>query len=258
MKIFILCGGYGTRLDHLGKIIAKPMVRIGKEPILLHIINNFLLQGYNDFVICTGYKSQTIINYFIKENKKYIKNYHKKLKDIITFEFEKKKIKFKCNIVYTGLSSGTGGRIKIAYNKLKLNTDFLMTYGDGLANINIKKLVDFHYQKKSLVTITAVRPKHKYGILTIKNNRVVSFDDSKSQKVDHYINGGFFVISKNAIKKIEKNSIFWENEPLKKIIKIKKVFAFRHIKFWQSLDTLKDLKELNELYKKTKTPPWNQ
>jgi len=254
LKIFILCGGAGTRLDHVGKVIAKPMVRIGKEPILFHLISNFASQKLKEFVICTGYKSETILNFFLKENKKFISDYSKISKNVITFRFSKHKLNVKCNIVYTGQKTATGGRIKLANKLLKLKEDFLMTYGDGLSNINIKKLINFHYKKNSYVTLTAVKPKHKYGILTIKNLKVFSFDDSKSKKTDHYINGGFFIISSDAVNKIKKNQVFWENEPLKYAIKNKKVFAFKHEGFWQSIDTLKDLNELNDLYKKGKMP----
>ena len=254
MKVFILCGGYGSRLDNLGKLIAKPMVRIGKNPLLFHIIKNFANQGFKDFVLCTGHKGETIKNFFLKENKNFVFKKLRKNKDHIFFHYKKKNLEFNCDIIFTGRSTATGGRIKIAYEKLKIKEDFMMTYGDGLANINLKKLVNFHYNKKSYITITAVRPKHKYGILSIKNSKVLSFDDSKSKTTDHYINGGFFVISSDAISKIKKSKVFWENEPLKYAIKNKKVFAYIHKSFWQSVDTLKDLNELNNFYKKRKMP----
>lgn len=252
MKVFILCGGTGTRLDNLGKVIAKPMVRIGNEPMLYHIIRNFVLQGYNEFVLCTGHKSETINRYFTNKNEKHIFDLNKITKNRVNFKFKKKNIQFFCDIVYTGHATATGGRIKKAYRNLNLKEDIIMTYGDGLSNVNINKLVRFHYKKNSEITITAVRPKHKYGILKIKNNKIFSFDDSKSERVNSYINGGFFVISKKSIKYIKKNSQYWENEPLKTAIKKKKVFAYKHNKFWQSVDTLKDLKELNKMYYKNK------
>ena len=251
MKVFILCGGHGTRLDNLGKIIAKPMARISKEPILLHIIENFLVQGFNEFVICTGHKYETINNFFLKEKKKYIKVL-KKSKNHISLQANFNSKYFKCDIIFTGTSSGTGGRIKIAYNKLKLKEDIIMTYGDGLSNVNIHKLIDFHYKNKALVTLTAVRPKQRYGIIKIRNNRIITFDESKSIYMDSYINGGFFVLSKNTLKYINNNHCYWENEPLTKIVNKQKVFAFKHKGFWQSIDTLKDLEEFNSLFKNKK------
>ena len=255
MKTFILCGGFGSRLDYEGTLIAKPMVRIGREPILIHIINNYIDQGFNDFVFCLGHKYYTIINYFLVENKNNIKILTKS-KTFIKFEFKKKKKKFIGCLIYTGLNSGTGGRIKIAYNKLKLKEDIMMTYGDGLGNIPIKKLIKFHYKNNSKITLTAVRPKQRYGILKLKNKKVNFFDNNK-KKSDIYVNGGFFVIDKNAIKKIKHSKIYWEKEPLLYFLKIKKLFAFKHNGFWKSLDTQKDKYDFNELYKqKLKKLPW--
>ena len=255
MKTFILCGGFGSRLDYEGTLKAKPMVRIGREPILIHIINNYIDQGFNDFVFCLGHKYYTIINYFLVENKNNIKILTKS-KTFIKFEFKKKKKKFIGCLIYTGLNSGTGGRIKIAYNKLKLKEDIMMTYGDGLGNIPIKKLIKFHYKNNSKITLTAVRPKQRYGILKLKNKKVNFFDNNK-KKSDIYVNGGFFVIDKNAIKKIKHSKIYWEKEPLLYFLKIKKLFAFKHNGFWKSLDTQKDKYDFNELYKqKLKKLPW--
>ena len=253
MIAFILCGGYGTRLDYEGKLKAKPMVRIGNKPILMHLINFYYNQKITNFVFCLGYKSETIINYFLRENKKNIKIIFKK-KNFIKFNFFSNNLNFTGNLIFTGIKSGTGGRILKAYKKMKLNEDFLMTYGDGLSDINISKLIKFHYKKKSLVTLTAVRPKQRYGVLRISRERVKLFDNS-NKKVDVYINGGFFVISKDMISKIKDKKVHWENEPLEFVIKRKKLFAFKHEGFWKSLDTLKDKNDFNDLYKK-KITPW--
>ena len=252
MKIFILCGGFGTRLDYEGTLKAKPMVKIGNKPILMHIIENFCKQGFNNFILCLGYKSETIINYFLKENKKFVKLIKKK-KNIVTFKFKKKKYSFTGNLCFTGTNTGTGGRILKSYKLLNLNEDFIMTYGDGLSNINIKKLIKFHYKKKAEVTLTAVRPKQRYGVLKINKDKVKFFDNSK-EKVDVYVNGGFFVISKSAIKKIKNKEIYWEKEPLTYYLKQKKLFAFKHDGFWKSLDTLKDKNDFNEMIKKNRKP----
>ena len=244
MKTFILCGGYGTRLDNLGRVIAKPMAQIGKEPILMHIIKNFCIQGYDDFVLCTGHKYLSINNFFIKEKHKYIKIF-KQSKTNLFFKYSKNNIKFTCNIIFTGINIGTGGRISIAYKKLKLKEDIMMTYGDGLSDVNIKKLLKFHYKNKSLVTLTAVKPKIRYGFLKIKNKKIKYLDNTNTRRTHVYINGGFFVISKDAIKTIKNNTIYWEKEPLEKIIRKDKLFAYKHHGYWQSLDTLKDLYDLN-------------
>ncbi len=254
MKVFILCGGYGTRLDHEGTLIAKPMVRIGKDPILMHLIQTFHDQGFNDFVFCLGHKSKTIIDYFLKENKKYTKKIKSK-KSYNEFYFKSKKLEFKGSLIFTGLKSGTGGRIKKAYNKLRLNEDFLMTYGDGLGNISIKKLIKFHYHNKSKVTLTAVRPKQRYGILKI-NKKIITNFNNENQKADTYVNGGFFVIDKSAIKKITNEKVYWEQEPLIFYTKRRQLFAFKHEGFWKSLDTLKDKNDFNNLYKNKKNIPW--
>ncbi len=254
MKTFILCGGFGTRLDYEGTLIAKPMVRIGRSPILMHIINNYFDQGFNDFVFCLGHKSNTIIDYFLKENKKNIKIIIKE-KKYIKFEFRNKKIKFIGNLVYTGLNSGTGGRIKIAYNKLNLQEDIMMTYGDGLSNVSIKRLIKFHYKNKSYVTMTAVRPKQRYGVLKLDKDKVKYFDNSNKVS-DVLINAGFFVIHKEAIKRIKNTKTYWEKEPLSYFLSKKKLYAFKHNGFWKSLDTLKDKNDFNTLLKNKKKLPW--
>ena len=252
MKVFILCGGLGTRLDYEGKVIAKPMVRVGPDPILMHIIKNFCNQNFNEFIFCLGYKSNTIADYFLKEKTKKVDR--KRLnKNYIRFNYNSKSLNFKGHLIYTGLNSGTGGRILKSYNMLNLNEDILMTYGDGLSNVNIKKLIKFHKRKKSEVTITAVRPKVRYGVLKINKERVKLFDNSNGQS-DVYINGGFFVISKNAIKKIKNKNTYWEKEPLAYFLKKKKLYAFKHNGFWKSLDTLKDKNDFNEMIKQKKRP----
>ncbi len=253
MKAFILCGGYGTRLDDEGKLKAKPMVKIGNNPILIHLIRFFCKQNIKDFVFCLGYKSNSVINYFIKENKKKIV-ITSKSKNLIQFKYKSRNLNFNAALVFTGIKSGTGGRIALAYKKLKLDEDFLMTYGDGLSNVSIKKLIRFHYKNKSDVTLTAVRPKQRYGILDINKNRVKAIDNSKEKKVNVYINGGFFIISKKMVNKIKSRKIFWENEPLNFAVKKKKLFAYKHEGFWKSLDTLKDKNDFNELLKKKNTP----
>ena len=252
MKTFILCGGFGSRIDYEGTLKAKPMIRIGPKPILMYIVQNYISQGYNDFVFCLGHKSNTIINYFIKENKKKIKILEKK-KNFIKFSYDFDKDKFIGTLIYTGLNTGTGGRIKKAYKKLNLNEDIMMTYGDGLSSVSIKKLIKFHYNNKAEVTMTAVRPKQRFGVLKLNKNKVKFFDNS-NKKTDVYINGGFFVISKNAIKQIKDIKTYWEIEPLKYYLKREKLYAFKHEGFWKSLDTLKDKNDFNQMFIQNKKP----
>ena len=252
MKVFILCGGFGTRLDYEGKVIAKPMVRVGSDPIIMHIIKNFCKQNFNEFIFCLGYKSDSIVNYFLKEKKNKIVK--KRLnKNYIKFNYSSKSLNFKGHLIYTGLNTGTGGRLLKSYNVLNLDEDILMTYGDGLSNVNVNKLINFHKRKNSEVTLTAVRPKIRYGVLKINKDKVKIFDNSNGQS-DVYINGGFFVISKNAIKKIKNKNIYWEKEPIKYFLKRKKLYAFKHNGFWKSLDTLKDKNDFNKMIKKNKKP----
>ncbi|MDA7713678.1 sugar phosphate nucleotidyltransferase [Candidatus Pelagibacter sp.] len=251
MKIFILCGGFGTRLDHQGKLMAKTMIKIGNEPILIHIIKNFSNQGFNEFVLCAGHKIETIKSFFKRKNTKIKINEKKHLS--VDMVIDKKKILI--DIIDTGKNTGTGGRIKKAFNKLSLDEDFLATYGDGLSNIPIKKLIKYHYDSKATLTLTAVRPKQRYGILKISKGKVNYFDNSK-KKSDVYINGGFFVISKTIIKLIKNPAIYIENEPFKKIIKNNKLYSYKHHGFWASMDTLKDKNDLDHIAKNNNKLPW--
>tara|TARA_B110000285_G_C15032815_1_gene567654 strand:- start:419 stop:1195 length:777 start_codon:yes stop_codon:yes gene_type:complete len=250
MKIFILCGGFGSRLDHEGVIKAKPMIKIGKKPMISHIIENFIDQGFTEFVLCLGYKHNSIRDFFLIENKKNIQSI-KISNNLTSIKIKNKNVIFKIDLINTGLNSGTGGRIMKAYNKLKLSEDIIMTYGDGLSDVPIKKLIKFHYNNKSEVTLTAVRPKERYGVLTIKNKKVTYFDN-ENKKSNVYINGGFFIISKNALKEIKDKDTYWEKEPLIHLKNKKKLFAYKHEGFWKSLDTLKDKNEFNKLFKENK------
>ena len=252
LPVFILCGGKGTRLDHEGTHKAKPMVLIGKEPILMHIVEYFYKYGFKEFIFCLGFNAKSIVDFFLKKNKKYVEIISNN-KTVIKFIYKSKKINFLGNLVFSGIETGTGGRILKSYKALRLKKDFLMTYGDGLSNVNLDKLIKFHYKNRSYVTMTAVKPKLRYGVIKIHNKKVNSFDNNM-KKSDTYINGGFFVINKDCIKKIKDKSIYWEKEPLSYFLKIKKLFAYKHDGFWKSLDTLKDKNDFEELLKKKKTP----
>ena len=221
MKVVILAGGLGTRISEYTKTIPKPMIRINKVPILIHLINHYRKYNFNDFYIATGYKSNVIKNYF---NKNKIKN-------------------CKINLIDTGLNTMTGGRLK-RLSKYLGNETFMMTYGDGLSNVNIKKLVKFHKQKKKLVTLTAVRPPARFGAIKITNNKVRYFKE-KSSLDEGWINGGFFVIEPEILKYIKNDKTYLERSPLEKIASKGQLTAFKHDGFWQCMDTLRD-KEILE------------
>ena len=177
MKVFILCGGFGTRLDDQGKLKAKTMINVGNVPILIHIIKNFLHQGFNEFVLCGGHKIESIYEFFLKKKT----NIFFDNKNHLSLSCKINNKKTFIDILDTGKNTGTGGRIKKAFIKLKLSDDFLVTYGDGLSNVSIKNLLKFHYKKKSELTLTSVRPKQRYGVLKIKKDKVKYFDNSKKK-----------------------------------------------------------------------------
>tara|TARA_Y100000816_G_scaffold247006_1_gene195560 strand:+ start:3334 stop:4017 length:684 start_codon:yes stop_codon:yes gene_type:complete len=226
MKVVILAGGLGTRLSEYTRTIPKPMVPINKVPILIHIINHYRKYKFNNFYIAVGYKSNVIKNYF---KKKKIKN-------------------CKINIVDTGLNTMTGGRLKRLSRYLKKDT-FLMTYGDGLSNVNLKNLIKFHKKKKKLMTLTAVRPPARFGAIKIANNKVKYFKE-KSSLDEGWINGGFFVIEPEIFKYIKNDKTYLERKPLEKLAKSGKLTAFKHYGFWQCMDTLRDKVILENKLKK--------
>ena len=228
MKVVILAGGFGTRLSEYTNKIPKPLVKIGKYPIIHHIINLYLNYGYNDFLIAGGYKYAYIQDYF-----------------------EKVKIKnSKIKVVNTGLNSLTATRL-FKLKKYLSKSTFMLTYGDGLSDINIKKLLDFHLNNKKLITLTAVHPPTRFGELKLVKNTVKSFIE-KPQLNEGWINGGFFVVDPEFFNFISKKNQMLEREPIQKATKEKKVAAFKHSGFWFCMDTSRDKKVLEELYKKKK------
>tara|TARA_B100001029_G_C15041449_1_gene443913 strand:+ start:776 stop:1537 length:762 start_codon:yes stop_codon:yes gene_type:complete len=249
MKTFILCGGYGTRLDAEGKRIPKALIKIGGDPIILHLIKTFIKFDIKEFVLCLGYKKNLITQFFLKRFKTKIKITKKKKFKLIEINLKKKIIKI--YLVDTGLNSGTGGRIKLANNIIKNKNDFLMTYCDGLANVNVDNLVNRHKSSNKLVTVTAVQPKHRYGIMKIQKNLVTEFNNTNPIQ-NIRVNGGYFVINPKSLKFIKNKKIFWETEPMNNLIKKKELACYNHNKFWASLDTQKDKKYFNDLWKNKK------
>ena len=225
MKVIILAGGLGSRLSELTKVIPKPMVKILKVPIICRIINHYVKYGFEEFIIAGGYKSKKIENFF--------KNNLKKLN---------------IKVINTGNTTMTGGRIKRLKNYIN-DENFLLTYGDGLSNVNLKKLIDFHYKKKNYVTLTAVRPQARFGGIKISGTKVKYFKE-KSRLDEGWINGGFFVMNKKIFKFIKDDETILERGPLEKIARKKKLGAFKHYGFWQCMDTLRDKEILEEAIKK--------
>ena len=227
MKVIILAGGLGTRLSEYTKTIPKPMINIGGQPMLLHIMKLYAKYGFKDFYIALGFKGEVIKKFF---NKKF-------------FDWN-------INLIETGKETMTGGRLK-RLRKYIGNETFMMTYGDGLSNVNLKKLLNFHKKNKKIVTLTAVRPPARFGALKLKGNNVSYFKE-KSKLDEGWINGGFFVMEPNFFKFIKNDHTYLEREPLEKMTKIKNLVAFRHEGFWQCMDTKRDKDKLNNILKSKK------
>jgi glucose-1-phosphate cytidylyltransferase len=252
MKVVILAGGFGTRLSEETDIKPKPMVEIGNKPILWHIMKIYSTYGFNDFIICLGYKG-----YIIKE---FFANYFLHMSDI-TINLEDNSIKvhsvktepWKVTLVDTGLNTMTGGRIK-RVQKYIGNETFMLTYGDGVADINIKKLIEFHKKHGKYATVTAVQPSGRFGALEIEGEKVISFKE-KPKGDGSWINGGFFVLEPEIFDYIEGDDTIWEEKPLENLAKDGQLMAFKHEGFWKAMDTLRDKRELEALWQ-SKNPPW--
>ena len=220
MKVAILAGGYGTRISEYTKTIPKPMIKINNVPIIMHIINHYISYGHNEFYIALGYKGEVLKKYFQSLKRK----------------------NFKVNLIDTGLKTMTGGRIK-QIGKLLNGETFLATYGDGLSNVNIHKLIKFHQRNNKLLTMTAVRPPARFGSIKFKGNNVSYFKE-KSNLDEGWINGGYFVINPKFLKYISGNKTFLEKEPFEKLTRKRQLVGYKHKGFWQCMDTLRDKKIL--------------
>jgi len=229
IKVVILAGGLGSRLSELTKKIPKPMVKIGDKPMIVHIINSYLKYGFKNFVIAGGYKYKII--------QKFFKNY-------------KKKDGVKINVVNTGLHSLTATRILKLRKYLNKKT-FMITYGDGLCSVNLNKLLKYHIKSKKFLTLTAVHPPARFGELELKKNIVKNFNE-KPQLQKGWINGGFFVAEPSIFKFFSKKNEMLEREPLTKLVKAKKLIAYKHKNFWYCMDNLRDKVVLENIYKKNK------
>ena len=213
IKVVILAGGYGSRLSEYTKTIPKPMVKIMGKPIIMHIINHYKKYGFQKFIIASGYKGEVIKNYFKKKNKN-------------------------IKVINTGLKTMTGGRVKRLKTYLH-DQVFLMTYGDGLSDVNINNLLKFHRKSKNVATLTAVRPPARFGSIKLNNDKVTYFKE-KSSLDEVWINGGFFVFEPLVFKYLKGDNTYLEREPLQIISKKKLLGAFKHKGFWQCMDTRRD------------------
>ena len=224
MKVIILCGGKGTRLAEETKIKPKPMVRVGNLPIIRHIMKIYEKDGFNDFILAVGYKGSII--------KKYFKNFRN------------------VKVIDTGKNTLTGGRL-LRLKKFIKDERFFLTYGDGVAKINLKRLLKFHLKHKKTATLTAVRPPARFGELFLSGKRIKSFKE-KPQTDSGWINGGYFVFEKEIFSYIKNDQTILEREPLERLTQQKKLYAFKSYNFWQCMDTLRDKKLLNKMWREKK------
>lgn len=251
MKVIILAGGFGTRLSEYTSDLPKPMVEVGGKPILWHIMNTYSKFGHKDFYLALGYKSEKIKEYFLNY---YSLQSNFKI-DLGTGDismYKKNSIDWKVTLVDTGLKSMTGGRIKRIYPFVE-DDCFLVTYGDGLSDVDINKLIEFHKSHGKMVTVTAVRPSARFGQLGIENQLVNSFEE-KPQTDQGWINGGYFVINASFIELIENDETILERAPLEIAAKNGELMAYKHEGFWQCMDTKRDRDYLESLIANDNAP----
>jgi len=232
MKVVILAGGYGTRLAEYTSDIPKPLVKIGNEPILTHIMRYFSSFGFNNFIIAAGYKQKAIFDYY---------------KDSIRLQKEFPNLK----IVNTGKDTMTGGRILKLKHYFNENENFFMTYGDGLCDVNLNKLKKFHDRHGKIATVTAVRPPVRFGELEITNDRVTNFEEKPQTKAG-WINGGFFILNHKVLDYIKDDTTMFERQPMSKLANEGKLMAFKHNGFWKCMDTLRDKIILDKMWNEKK------
>ena len=254
MKVVILAGGRGTRLSEETAIRPKPMVEIGGRPILWHIMKIYSAAGLKDFIICLGYKG-----YMIKE---YFTNYLLHESDV-RIDVAARRIDYLSNgravedwrvvLADTGDASETGGRIRRIRPHLENDEPFCLTYGDGVANIDVRALLEFHRSHGKLATMTAVRPPGRFGVVSLEGSRVIRFEE-KLQVEQGYINGGFFVLSPKVLERIPSDQSVWEREPLETLAADGELQAFRHTGFWQPMDTLRERDFLDGVWKAGHAP----
>jgi glucose-1-phosphate cytidylyltransferase len=256
MKVAILAGGLGTRLSEETAVKPKPMVEIGGKPILWHIMNIYAAYGFKEFVIALGYKGEIIKDYFLNYHYR-ARNLTVKLKTGEVAMHEGDSEDWIVHLLDTGADTNTGGRVKRLAEFIG-NEPFMLTYGDGVSNINIPKLIEFHRAQKRLATLTAVRPPARFGQMILDDGKVTEFKE-KPQIGEGWINGGFFVLQPEVVNYIDGDQTAWEFESLEKIAADGQLAAYQHEDFWQSMDTLRDVNVLEKFWREGNAPwkLWN-
>ena len=252
MKVVILAGGFGTRITEESHLKPKPMIGIGERPILWHIMKEYSHYGFNEFIICLGYKG-----YVIKE---FFSDYFLHTSDV-TFDLAKNEMTvhdnfsepWKVTLVDTGLNTMTGGRVK-RIQKYIANEPFMLTYGDGVSDINIKELVEFHKKNGKIATITAINPGQRFGILDINSDNQVENFREKNNIDGSFINGGYMVLEPEIFNYIDGDETIFEKEPLENLAKSGQLMAYKHEGFWKCMDTLRDKNQLEEMWNKGQAP----
>lgn len=252
MKVVILAGGFGTRISEESHLKPKPMIEIGEQPILWHIMKQYSHYGYNEFVICLGYKAYAIKEYFA--------DYFLHTSDV-TFDLAKNKMTvhdnysepWKVTLIDTGLNTMTGGRVKRIQPYVD-NEPFMLTYGDGVCDVNIAKLVEYHQTHGKIATMTAVQPEGRFGVLDIDNNQINAFREKNKDDMG-FINAGFMVLQPEIFHYIKDDSTILEREPLETVASQGQLMAYKHYGFWQCMDTMRDKEKLEKLWL-SKEAPW--
>ena len=253
-KLVILAGGRGTRFIEETHLTPKPMINIGGIPIILHIMKYYNYFGVKEFIICGGYKVENIKNFFLNLNN-FINDIEIDYKTNEISFLTKNNLNWKVKIIDTGLHTMTGGRIKKIKKYLINDENFYLTYGDGLSNVNIRKLSKFHIDHKKIATLTMVMPPAKFGTVEVDKDIVTNFQE-KPKGDNKLINGGFFVLNNKIFNFIKNDKSIFEEHVIKELIKLKELQAYKHTGFWQSMDSLKDKIDLEELWKKN--PFWKK
>jgi len=254
MKVVLLAGGFGTRLAEYTDSIPKPMVPIGRRPILWHIMQHYASFGHKDFYLALGYKAQVIKEYFLNY-RALNSDFTVDLRSGLVTPYQLDEVDWSVTLVDTGLQTMTGGRVKRMQPFIG-NETYLLTYGDGVANVNLEALLAFHRKHGKMVTVTAVRPTARFGELELEGNQVTSFQE-KPQVQDGWINGGFFVMEPNFYELIDNDQTILEQSPLEKAAQMGELIAFQHQGFWQCMDTKRDRDNLDKMAQ-SGNPPWKQ
>ena len=256
MQLVILAGGKGTRISEESNLKPKPLVEIGNMPIIWHIMKFYASYGIKEFILCVGYKGNLIKEFFNNYNL-HTSDLTINLKNNTKKFYKNKNDDWKITIIDTGLETQTGGRIKKIKKYIK-GKNFCLTYGDGLSDINIRKLVEFHKKHKKSATVSIVKPLGKYGAISLDGDNVKKFQE-KPDGDGNWISGGFFVLNNNIFSYIENDDTIWEKKPLENLVKKKQLKAYKHKGFWASMDTLNDKNNLEKIWKSKKIPwkRWN-